>query len=53
MKTFWLIYQGFWTGVGVEISVLALWVVWRVLHGKFGHRIHAEHWLHILGEYFD
>ena len=53
MKILDLIWQGVWTGVGVELSLFTLWIVWRVAHSKYIHKLDPEHWLHNLAEYFE
>lgn len=43
---------GLLQGVGVEISFFVLWVGWRFLHSKVGHRFHPEHIFHKIHDYF-
>jgi hypothetical protein len=53
MNVFGLIWQGIWTGVGVELSLFTLWVLWKIMHSKYVVKLHPEHWLHVIGEYFE
>jgi len=53
MKILSAILQGFWMGLGAELSFFLLWLIWKLLHGKFAQGLHPEHWLHKLAEYFD
>ena len=57
MKTFHssflpTVWFGFCQGIGVELSFFLLWVVYKVTHGKIGHKLGEEHWFKKLGEYF-
>lgn len=47
------IWHGFLTGLGVELSFFALWVAWTIAHAKLIRRVHPEHWIHKLAEYFE
>lgn len=47
------VWHGLWTGFGVEVSVLLLWLGWSFFHGVIGHKMHKEHWVHKIGEYFE
>lgn len=47
------IWHGLWTGFGVELSFMVLWLVWKLAHSKIAHKIHADHWFHKIGEYID
>jgi hypothetical protein len=53
MSIFSLIWQGIWTGIGVELTLFVLWVIWRAAHSKYISKLHPEHWLHAIGEYFE
>jgi hypothetical protein len=53
MSIFNYIWQGIWTGVGVELSLFTLWVVWKIAHLHYVMKLNPEHWLHKLGEYFE
>ncbi len=54
LKTLSEIWHGFLTGLGVEISFFALWVVWTITHAKLiRNRVHPGHWIHKLAEYFE
>lgn len=46
-------WHGMWTGFGVELSLLLLYAGWKLAHGKFAHKLHADHWFHKLGEHFE
>lgn len=50
LSTIWF---GFWTGFGVELSVLLVYLVWKLTHSRIAHKLHADHWFHKVGEYFD
>jgi len=47
------IWHGLWTGFGVELSVLVLWLGWTFTHSKLGHRFHADHLFHRIGDYIN
>ena len=53
MSVLSLIWQGVWTGVGVELSLFTLWLLWRVTHLKYITKLDPEHWLHAIAEYFE
>jgi hypothetical protein len=53
MSVLGMIWQGIWTGIGVELTLFALWVSWKVAHSKYIKKLHSNHWLHVIGEYFD
>ena len=53
MKILDAIFQGFWMGLGAELSFFQLWLIWKLLHGKFARRLHPEHWLHEIAKYFE
>lgn len=48
-----LIWNGIWTGFGVELSFFILWVLWRVAHSRVARRVSSTHWIHVIHEYFD
>ena len=49
---FRFIVQGFFQGIGVELSFFALWVGWRAIHSKVAHRFDPEHFFHAVHDYF-
>jgi hypothetical protein len=54
MNVFSLIWQGVWTGIGVELSLFTLWVGWKLMHLRYVRKLESNHWLHkIVGEYFE
>lgn len=53
MKILQYIWQGLWNGVGVEVSFLALYILWRLVHGRVAHKLDAGHWLHEIARYFE
>ena len=46
------ILAGFWQGVGIEFSVLVLWVGWHILHKRVAHKFDPEHIFHTIHDYF-
>lgn len=48
-----LIWQGIWTGVGVELSLFTLWAVFKIAHSRYVAKLDPEHWLHTIAEYFE
>ncbi len=47
------VLHGLGIGFGAELSVLVLWLIWKFAHGRIGHKFHADHLFHKIGEYFD
>lgn len=47
------IWHGLWTGFGVELSVMCIWLGIKATHSKLAHRLHDEHWFHKIKEYID
>jgi len=47
-----ILWIGFWQGIGLEISFLVLWVGWHFVYKKAEGRLHPEHWLHRIHDYF-
>lgn len=47
-----LVWQGLWTGFGVELSFFVLWVGWHFIHSKWVKPLDPSHWAHKLHDYF-
>ncbi len=47
------VWIGFWTGIGIEVSVFLTWLTWKAAHSRIAHRLGADHWFHLLSEYFE
>lgn len=47
-----LIWNGFWQGLGIELSFALLWALWHF--GIYQHvsNVHPEHILHKIHDYF-
>lgn len=48
-----LVWNGLWTGFGVELSFFVLWVGWRALHRKVARKFDPDHFFHVIHEYFN
>lgn len=46
------VWMGFWVGLGAELQFALVWAVWRMLHSRIAHKLHDEHWWHVIGDYF-
>lgn len=52
-KLMWVgLWQGLGQGVGLELSFLALFWFWVVFYRNHKHRFDADHFLHVVHDYF-
>jgi hypothetical protein len=52
VNIFHLIWVGLWQGLGLEISFFGLWVLWHYAYRRVESKLHPEHLMHKIHEYF-